>query len=145
MDASDEYIKMCEKAKEIQNKWKGADRHIYPTPGDYVLIKTIEFEGVQFLVRNHGRVSHYFCSKNAQPRSTYDMIWLPRQDQLHPMSGLPWYDFDEECRRITVKHPVFIETFFSKEKAGLSLIMKMKHRKYWNGEDWVTYEERFDL
>ena len=75
-------------------------------------------------------------------------IWLPRQDQLQEMSGLnvwqwgfkfsEWlYDLDDDgdCD-FHVRH--IHEDLHSHEQLAAGFVMKEKHNKVWNGEEWVN-------
>jgi len=116
MDTSETYVKMCEKAVEIQ-----------------VLAKLFEKDQYSFWV----------CSKWHLPvhsgRFFSDDIWLPRQDQL-------WEIFDNtkgllsgevqliyEYMRSFLGHNNWPETW---EQLLLRFAMKEKYGKIWNGEDW---------
>jgi len=127
MDASKEYIKMCEKAKEIQGI-KPNDSFSYHF--------NLELEEARFTC--------FHVPKNN--------IWLPCQDQLqnmllykekdvfghlftiesllfafalHWMEGLDTYKFSDEAKQ-----------FGSMEQLWLAFVMEKIYSKQWNGEDW---------
>ena len=88
MDTSPEYIKMCEKAKEIQKhkpvqldfyvKKSGAPwPSIWVYPLDFVSWQSIKPEGDGLVAREERPINCY---------SKADFIWLPRQDQLQAMA-----------------------------------------------------------
>jgi hypothetical protein len=73
MDTSETYIKMCEKAEEIQK----LSAYAYK----------IDVESTPPIV---GIDNNYYITNDK-------LIWLPRQDQLQGMSGLTWQGFDIAC------------------------------------------------
>ena len=137
MDSSETYIKMCEKAEEIQGQadderdgdfWCGG-RTFHPVPFLYTNCHD-EFECyAKFsLVQSNQR-------KNRQ-------IWLPRQDQLQEMV---WKDFKLQL----ISHALMdfynwaqslfdeLDDYESMEQLWLAFVMLQKYRKTWNGEDWI--------
>ncbi len=124
MDTSKAYIKMCEKAEEIQNKWE-------PTKGDFI------WGGYGILIWLWNTDDKY--------------IWLPRQDQLQGM--LMTNDNDYPYKNIWKLQKGFescldkdhwqtrdINTVLamdSYERLWLAFVMKEKYNKIWNGEDWI--------
>ncbi len=112
MDTSPEYIKLCEKAGEIQ-----ALRPQFITPNNFWEVK-----------RGHWK-------KDGPPP-----IWLPRLDQLLEMAfhnnspqciltELEWFCKDAEYGAgFTIDGTV--------EQLTLAYLMKFSHNKTWNGEDW---------
>ncbi len=86
MDTSEKYIKMCEKAEEIQREWK-------PNKVDAVIIKLLRDEsglfrlpsGIQYLERKQPDPYTGWHMVGSDPNIHYmfkRFIWLPRQDQL---------------------------------------------------------------
>ena len=67
MDTSEEYIQMCQRAKEIQEIWK-------PTSGDFVHSLTKNKIVVLYYNKHHGSPPDDYLPPNA--------IYLPRQDQI---------------------------------------------------------------
>lgn len=139
MDKSKKYIEMCEKAEKIQQLWQ-------PNAGDWFLEKStlpleiIIFEGWYVLRKDK-------FIQRIGPANNYDFfdkgkveIWLPRQDQLQEMSGLPWWEFDERCnsiRRVLLEDPLSETEVETKEEAGLCVVME-KYNKIWNDKEWVN-------
>ena len=121
MDTSKEYIKMCEKAEEIQKLWKPtvADFH---TSYDWKEFHTVEFD------YDSSKIDILGCPPH---------IWLPRQDQLQEMvksdTIINWdfYHF------INDGLTDYLDYFNSMEQLWLAFVMKEKYNKTWNGEDWV--------
>lgn len=125
MDTSKEYIKMCEKAKEIY-EW------CYETFGKYIIPE------YSFYIRP--------CDSNEVkiklPKSDIGncIIWLPRQDQLQEMVKLSDCVMDALCdvsnlMKDNWKYYGF--NFTSMEQLWLAFVMKEKFNKQWNGEDWI--------
>jgi len=124
MDTSKEYIKMCEKAVEIQ--------HEELLKGDYVVIN----EKTELIADT----MHY------SPAELDTAIWLPRQDQLQEMvmdkfKGSSLYsmidEFDWFCSESGLVFTDYAEQFTSMEQLWLAFVMKEKYNKTWNGEDWI--------
>ncbi len=156
MDKSKEYIKMCEKAVEIQKTYYDKKDGM-PTlrnkleVGDYMIHKTLTgscdyITPYIFRADIHG---------NIREPEMYD-VWLPRQDQLQGMivntqiepskykntfwvlqqfykfvkdgEGY-WHSFDN-C---PYPHP-------SMEQLWLAFVMRKKFNKTWDGEKWEVME-----
>lgn len=68
--------------------------------------------------------------EDAPTHNIYERIWLPRQDQLQNMAGDDWFNYyfvlQRECKG-----------FSSAEQAGLSIVMRRKYGKAWNGSEWI--------
>ena len=143
MDTSEQYIKMCEKATEIQEgkpqdgvggSWlQGSiivDDGFQSERGDFYHIVDTEDERV---CESCGHSERYIkCTKST---------WLPRQDQLQEMMipyGLyafynfvyrhDWRDGDylPDCNKV----------YESMEQLWLAFYMSKKHNKYWDGTSW---------
>ena len=153
MDTTETYIKMCEKAEEIQ-----ANR---PLPSIQVVDEKLvdNWKMVYFdegyLIDNRG---------NWWADTRPDTIWLPRQDQLQEMvlesehyGWLPhlcqnFAEFlspyqlaDTLSRRsdhwaalgemLDVK--TYVLQFTSMEQLWFAFVMKENHNKMWSGEGWI--------
>lgn len=123
VDTSKKYIEMCEKAVEIQKKWK-------PYFGDFMFVRgnanlntqvAIDTEKEEFIIMD----TH---------------IWLPRQDQLQEMI------FHEKVLKIPyamaqalVKYCAYnaVEPFNSSEQLWLAFVMNEKYKKTYNGNEWI--------
>jgi hypothetical protein len=147
MDTTPEYIKMCEKAEEIQATWK-------PRWGDWVGDKGEPENGGNVLMMVRFKDSGYTASQDKE-----DLIFLPRQDQLQEdLIFLPRQDQlqEMELNRLgcTVGHLladfyIFCDTYIPKEntipvglledsfeKLWLRFFM-FKRGKVWTGEEWA--------
>lgn len=124
MDTSETYVKMCEKAEEIQklrdHLFEGADW--ITSKGGFYFFGPYEVPAI--LIRNLGE------------------IWLPRQDQLQEMirdkMSVPVMIYCLslllELRNISYLKTIDVN---SMEQLLLALVMKERYDKVWNGEDWV--------
>lgn len=139
MDTSKEYIKMCEKAVEIQKLWKPktGDVLCHKNTGDILWVD--RFNQNNIFVCDH--LSSVYTSKQGS-------IWLPRQDQLQGMV--------ENKRDFGIGHNVNLfhnfvfskysvdyranDIFISMEQLWLAFVMKEKYQKVWDGEDWRSQE-----
>ena len=114
VDVSSNYIKMCEKAVEIQEPWVISGRNI----GDFY-----------YNLHTHHRDIWKAHNKLA---SDFD-IWLPRQDQLQEIYcteyafGLRWFYEFAIVNQIK---------FNSMEQIWLAFAMQEKYGKVWDGKDW---------
>lgn len=129
MDTSKERILMCEKAEEIQSKV------IHNLTGLFYGIDTRFYTDISDNI--------FFCVEYSHP-SKAD-IFLPRRAQLHRLSGLSWWDFDEKCKEIATVicgGERMVNPLISKEQAGIMVVMKVKHNKQWTGKEWKLNESR---
>ena len=123
MDVSPEYVKMCEKAEEIQTaKVQYFQQHgnffadsITPTP-TWLISCDICFD----LTQGPNR-----C------------IWLPRQDQLQEMIHSE-YDpyFGAMLTHLMNFYNKIQSVYLTMEQLWLAFVMKEKYNKTWNGTDW---------
>ena len=123
MDTTKEYIKMCEKAKEIQ--------------------KDHEFEYGDLFQDVMGSKAIFIpWEQNIKECPEYyrDCIWLPRQDQIQEMMEIPCTVW--RASSLFRKVQKFIMDYkelepLSMEQIWLCIVMKDLYNKTWNGEDWV--------
>ncbi|MGA2669973.1 MAG: hypothetical protein ABSF21_00930 [Dehalococcoidia bacterium] len=138
MDTSETYIKMCEKAEEIEcgHEWIDGDMFYEklqsPQPGGYQEGVFLEYEDSEF--GSHAKDTRY-------PREK--LIWLPRQDQLQMMVQRS----DEYARPFIARFAKWVhdeidyvldQSLKSMEQLWLAFAMKEKYNKIWNGEEWVN-------
>lgn len=147
MDVSKKYIKMCEKAKEIQEMWK-------PQIGDWYLHKRYF---------NAGEISKFII---CQPiileriwKNKDDYIWLPRQDQLQDIlidENYTEYENPLNLNRTMMdevseyvdkspfwagyKYKPYYHGFDTLEQLWLAFLMYKKYGKIWNENkgEWVN-------
>ena len=139
MDTSKEYIKMCEKAKEIQNLWKPRTgdvfAHIHPEKLRIVERNPIYEAGVGHTLAEKGDIIPLAINFTNR-QSNY--IWLPRQDQLQEIVSsnvdklLDAFSIWEEGTGFIRER----DNFTSMEQLWLAFIMEEKYKKIWNGKSW---------
>ena len=117
MDTSKTYIKMCDKAEEIQQTWHWQE-------GDFYAVD---------------RVETYDLYVVTTPSPKGVNIWLPRQDQLQAM--LVGHFVDSTPRKLVKALWDWIaETAppsnYSMEQLWLAFVMKEKYSKHWEDEKW---------
>ena len=114
MDTSPEYIKHCEKAVEIQNK-----------------MESYGLEQGSFFYRD----GSILILSGVINLSLPPHIWLPRQGQLQEMVREEYENDYSLSMRFTKFIPGHADS--SMEQLWLAFVMKEKHGKTWDGEDWV--------
>jgi len=144
MDTSETYIKMCEKAGEIQGNWKPAidDLVIFR---DYGRFDKRQYARPLTFIDNSGECYVLFDEYRGRKKDCF--YWLPHQDQLQEMVGekdteelintflwscgyIGWDEFwHPEDKNVTSS---------SLEQLWLTSVMKKKYGKTWNGQEWVT-------
>jgi len=149
MDTSETYIKMCEKAEEIQDGWDIADwDYCYCEKGERVVVLSgyetdggFYGHGVETDFWEEGKPNKIICNEDSDVH-----IWLPRQDQLQEMVG----DWEKQIEILddwlgnAYDPPSFkgnywcINNLTSMEQLWLAFVMKEKYNKVWNGEEWIT-------
>lgn len=122
MDTLETYIKMCEKAVEIQEDCLKYGK-------SYSCIPSL------FVNKSDYRFNTFYQYKHSEN------IWLPRQDQLQEMVGgfesgfILW---GEWLDNMYPEHKnSFKKIFNSFEQLWLAFVMKEKYNKICNGEDWI--------
>lgn len=131
MDITEKYVKMCEKADEVQkfkNEWDG------DSPDFWFGTNQEVFEIAGYFYANRA-----FCP------------WLPRQEDIQAMFKRI-YDVDNMIatfhswyRGFTIDGHLNIreykdpenKNFNTFEQLWLAFYMRDRHNKIWNGEDWI--------
>jgi hypothetical protein len=164
MDTSETYIRMCEKAEEIQ-----ALADIKPYVSTNLLHNVFAIEkcvnerlaGAKNAQRTgeygfnafyqYKFTSNFLSCQNPACNCNGENIWLPRQDQLQEMVDAPYQDDNPEMHPIG-QHAQLIQlvrdiglfsqqtdlkSITSMEQLWLAFVMKEKYGKVWNGTDWV--------
>lgn len=159
MDTSEEYIKMCQKAKEIQINWK-------PQKGDLVynyegednnvrlIVSYYDFTKLKLIVLYRGdagwSVTGGYTMKSVDEVCKSNVVFLPRQDQLQELFKDGWgchltlelfkeWAFIEHldpCDEGYSKESDYIFSFKSMEQLWLAFVMKEKHNKIWHKGEW---------
>jgi len=144
MDTSEQYIKMCEKAEEIQPCLDDEDGVGGTWVSGYILYHTAPMN------HPHDKDGYYHVTDEMATRrceqcgneddyiKSSRAIWLPRQDQLQAMSGYTWVEFDTLCLATAGRYGIsaILTSLETKEQAGIIVVMLEKYGKVWNGEDW---------
>jgi hypothetical protein len=143
MDTSSTYVEMCKEAVEIQSlkplikdRWED---------GNYIFCSEEEI----FITFTDSELGPF-------PNEPHQ-IWLPRQDQLQQMIKLEYREI-----QTTVLHRTFFKfreyvqnydpdswgdfrnEFTSFEQLWLAFVMETNYNKYWNGEDWLVSQYKFE-
>lgn len=137
MDTSETYIKMCEKADEIQTlhrevrhentgKWKSGD--FWTTVFDCDRSRAFV-------------VPDYLDAWADEPHYLHhpsEVIWLPRQDQLQEMVRLDAITLTQLLADYVIGHKLDPAKLPqpSMEQLWLAFVMQEKYNKVWNGEEW---------
>jgi len=122
MDTSETYIKMCEKAVEIQK--------LSPLPDADMWL------GEGICLDTKGDV-YWRCQGQG-------FIWLPRQDQLQGMLNRPLHTLIGELVAFLKETWLHTWNIASRwppttwEQLLLAFVYKEKYNKTWNGEEWIT-------
>jgi len=159
MDTSKNYVKMCERAMEIQEEWKKevrvGDIFVHgPSSVQWSLVcEKITVVQVSappyFSYRIDHDIGGHWAFPNHETLTKGYFIWLPRQDQLQEMlprkTQLQVFSWDEmgwsindNLRGETWK---FWEAFdngeLSWEQIWLRFVMQELFSKTWDRQDWV--------
>ncbi len=136
MDTSKEYIKMCEKAEEIQ---KAHSDEL----GDYSAGSTSLWIRIGY--DESDKSFHYIKLLGSDELNFRKKLWLPRQDQLQEMyrqavkcsegKSATWrFVIDIASWLGNKRYP---NAFTSMEQLWLAFVMKEKHNKTWDGKNWA--------
>jgi len=129
MDATPEYIKMCERSVEIQA--------LRPTGVDNDIGYTTNIFFGRFFLEKETIEDHLFGVSD--PRSARG-FWLPRQDQLQDIAGCTRPNAPLYAQMLSVMG--FWQTihrqFTSYEQLWLAFVMKENFGKVWSGADWIS-------
>jgi len=126
MDISSQYIKMCEKAGEIQE--------IAPRDQCSFLPFTTNAYQLPYVLGSDGS----FWVKIPKSLGTFGVVWLPRQDQLQEMCEPPLDILLMEFWKWLPRYDVGVK-YTSLEQLWLAYIMYKKYRKIWDEErrEWI--------
>ena len=141
MDKSSKYIRMCEKAREIQRQWVQHHGDVFITGTGKIVYWISEIHKLQrvksgFVIDTKDEV--IYLSK---------VIWLPRQDQLIEMvqeagrrygsvlqDFFNWADTPYEKGGKPAK-----KIFPSMEQIWIAFAMQKNYGKKWRGSGWDFY------
>ena len=140
MDTSKQYIEMCRKAVEIQDREPEQFDLYYPN-GIYIY-HTLRAGGAP----DSYQFQRGFDMGGANCVYKDDIgCWLPRQDQLQEMvlkkdrylTGM-FYNLYEFSREHLYSDDGNTLIFHSFEQLWLAYVMKEKYNKVWNDKEWVN-------
>jgi hypothetical protein len=127
MDCSDAYVKMCQKAEEIQRLWS-------PAEGDHFVDDLCHVSIV-----NPALLEYLNKSFKEGKRGSY--TWLPRQDQLQEMvvslfKGNCYWMMEECYKFMQLPYPMKSQ---SMEQIWLTFVMQQLYQKQWLPEkgEWI--------
>ena len=149
MDLTQEYIKICEKAKKIQELWE-------PKEGDFFLIDglvqviTYERKGRYqpfdrtpiYRSDKHGIYYRYLDDEvRSVVKDFKNIVFIPRQDQLQGIIKDKTTNENNEDLFILMLRDFTLTQYATKvngsmEQLTLGFVMKEKFNKTWNGMDW---------
>jgi hypothetical protein len=138
MDTTEQNIKMCEKADNIQKLWlpRIGDCFVYKVPME----NTYELHWLggentnKILLKKHKLHGPLIMGHQANR-----CIWLPRQDQLQEMISDDWRKFFSDFMWFYQDENT--DTYYSMEQLWLAFVMSKRHSKIWDGNNWVIKEK----
>ena len=122
---TDNYIKMCEQAEEIQKQWRSPFRNRI---GDWY------WRGNKYLMIPDAvvRISDPFFDP------TEDEIYIPTLEQLFDMVG----NYKAQISRVFLSIMVMKKyKFDSIQELVINAVMEIKYHKLWTGEKWEEANE----
>ena len=142
MDTTEQYVKMNEKAVEIQV-------HNY-ADGDFVAYIRGR-DGWVWASNGEPQVEVYYDFHRFNT-DKIEYCWLPRQDQLqemlpfgppsqvHMMEDFMDSNYSSEIVGGVTEYKTAEQVFETWDQLWLAFVMKEKYNKVWNGEDWIKEE-----
>lgn len=140
MDASKEYILMCERAVEVQELWQekiATEKGGYISNGNLVKNEEHNFWVATRLFWNEPDFVVHRENEN-------DYWWLPRQDQLQEMilnRGSHGYQNSGILLHLSLFADENKLNDVSMEQLWLAFVMHELYGKVWTGVDWKRKEE----
>jgi hypothetical protein len=151
MDLTRNYIIMCEKSTEIQSLWKAYFGDYVAQNGSYIGILEKE-QGLVAAIRLPSGTESFgvastkiFYGDFEMVKSSQNLIWLPRQDQL--MDNITLEENGPGVTKMnnallcldefamSLQDSGYIDTW---EKLFLSFVMDNNFKKKWDGENWIN-------
>jgi hypothetical protein len=127
MDKSSDYIRMCERIKEIQGQWQ-------PEFGDFYVSMSLGLTSPCQPITSD-------LEKKLSYLKTIKAVWLPRQDQLQEMVfnnyATPWDLAIAFSNVLMGENASYFEKIDSMEKLWLAFIMFERHKRKWKDGEWV--------
>ncbi len=122
---TDNYIKMCSKAEEIQKEWK-------PQAGDW-----------QYWSNDKTKMANIFMITSLQKKYKANIrIWLPTQEQLQEImfniKDIGGHDYSDLGLLFSLFTDFIYRTAYKNiHEFWLAFVMYEKYQKSWDGENWV--------
>ncbi|MDM8524498.1 hypothetical protein QUF80_14105 [Desulfococcaceae bacterium HSG8] len=148
MDKSKKYIRLCERATEIQQQWvQGKGDWFVSEDGSLKCCVSGEYESA--IIKNGFRITKNKAGIIRLSR----YIWLPRLEQLMEIaqrrgitygnSAHVFYDWT----KIPYKEPYRLpeKIFLSVEQLWLAFVMQLKYYKKWDGKKWAKLSYSPDI
>ena len=145
MDTSSRYVKMCEKAMEIQGLWTKQEGDWFEWEGHSVCLG-------HYVPIDSGTISRGGHDHDSQHIDYGQCTWLPRQDQLQEMLGQSarslirdFWDFNNISGTRDViessRKYEYLQKFTSIEQLWLAFVMKASYNKLWINGEWETGDD----
>lgn len=138
MDKSEEYIRMCAQADEIQCRWQRRYGDFYADAEGRCRCWISKDPRPQRFKKGFG-----ICVREGIIHLTR-FTWLPRQNQLIEMAQVPgrryesvvqdFFDWSKRPYKPLSKTPG--QLFRSMEKIWLAFLMQQKYNRFWDGSSW---------
>ena len=133
MDFSEQYIKMCQQATEIQKQWTLNDGDFFITPPHY---------DVPTSLCDKCNVIDNLGNTHIHEMNQHNFIWLPRWDELYEMI---FDEYSDPNSLISALHKMYLYQidyvlqFSTTEQLLLCFVMSEKFNKKWDTskENWV--------
>jgi hypothetical protein len=126
MDNTELYIKMCDKAVEIQDQQP--EMGLAPLNNEKVFL---------------GLNGNYWIGAMDWVEQQIYYIWLPKQDQLQNMIDNLFYTTKNNTGLINMVIGIDYwarmekDIYLSMEQLWLAFMMREMYKKKWNGENWI--------
>jgi len=138
MKIDKKYIKMCEKAEEIQKIAPPPEEEgcfFYNPYLDEIMCR----DGWNYCVVYDKNLDDGFSNgiyecETEDWHKDENIIWLPRQDQLQEMVNTEWHELGIILYLLIGFWQVNEKKFSSMEQLLLAFVMKRKYNKEWNDE-----------
>lgn len=167
MDTSEQYIKLCERAEEIQKlrQWRYYDNDLLRETregnfeeGDYIWVDSGIYliGGDCYEVQEYSRYGLEIASAGYCEGYGFNVkkvIWLPRQDELQEMVDegnvlellsafdcFIYTDFKIAPQNNLIQRRfwnLYVTQFTSMEQLWLAFVMKEKYNKTWENGKWI--------
>jgi hypothetical protein len=140
MDKSPQYLRMCEHAAEIQQRWRQSHGDFYADAEGTIRCWIQTDSHPPFRMKG----GFYIESSDSVIRMAR-MIWLPRQDQLIEMAQVRGRTYDSVVldfynwtkRPYHHRNQLPGRSFPSMESIWMAFVMQRKFHKKWGGTTWV--------